>query len=110
MRNVLPADKSLLKNNEFDIIRCNTLKECNSLRSNASGNNCQCFQEIPRKQKLLKNSHLKVSNFKMSFWCHRFDQNSNENIVRISALTFFIASLGLLVVNVSHIPPKLVRT
>ena len=25
MRNVLPADKSSLKNNEFDIIRCNTL-------------------------------------------------------------------------------------
>ena len=31
----------------------------------------------------------------MSFWCHRFDQNSNENIVRISALKVFIASLGL---------------
>ena len=31
----------------------------------------------------------------MSFWCHRFDQNSNENIVRISALKFFIASWGL---------------
>ena len=24
----------------------------------------------------------------MSVWCHRFDQNSNENIVRISALIF----------------------
>ena len=31
----------------------------------------------------------------MSFWCHRFDQNSNENIVRISALNFFVASWGL---------------
>jgi hypothetical protein len=31
----------------------------------------------------------------MSFWCHRFDQNSNKNIVRISALKVFIASLGL---------------
>jgi hypothetical protein len=31
----------------------------------------------------------------MSFWCHRFDQNCNENIVRISALTFFVASWGL---------------
>ena len=31
----------------------------------------------------------------MSFWCHRLDQNSNENIVRISALKFFIASWGL---------------
>ena len=31
----------------------------------------------------------------MSFWCHRFDQNSNENIVRISALIFFVASRGL---------------
>ena len=31
----------------------------------------------------------------MSFWCHRFDQNSNENIVRISALKFFVASWGL---------------
>ena len=31
----------------------------------------------------------------MSFWCHRFDQNSNENIVRISALRFFVASWGL---------------
>ena len=30
----------------------------------------------------------------MSFWCHRFDQNSNENIVRISALKLFVASLG----------------
>ena len=31
----------------------------------------------------------------MSFWCHRFDQNSNENIVRISAMKFFVASWGL---------------
>jgi hypothetical protein len=31
----------------------------------------------------------------MSFWCHCFDQNSNENIVKISALKVFIASLGL---------------
>ena len=30
----------------------------------------------------------------MSFWCHRFDQNSNENIVRISALKFFVAFEG----------------
>ena len=28
----------------------------------------------------------------MSLWCHRFDQNSNENIVRISALKFFKAN------------------
>ena len=32
----------------------------------------------------------------MSFWCHRFDQKTNENIVRISALKVFIASLGFL--------------
>ena len=31
----------------------------------------------------------------MSFWCHRFNQNSNENIVRISALKFFVSSWGL---------------
>ena len=31
----------------------------------------------------------------MSFWCLSFDQNSNENIARISALKVFIASLGL---------------
>jgi hypothetical protein len=31
----------------------------------------------------------------MSFWRHSFDQNSNENIVRISALKFLIASWGL---------------
>ena len=31
----------------------------------------------------------------MTFWCHRFDQNSNKNIVRIYALNVFIASLGL---------------
>ena len=39
---------------------------------------------------------LKVSYFEKSFWCHRLDQNSNENIVRISALKFFVASWGLL--------------
>ena len=37
---------------------------------------------------------IRSVNFEMSFWCHRFDQNSNENIVRISALKVFIASLG----------------
>ena len=31
----------------------------------------------------------------MSIWCHRFDQNSNEDIVRISALNFFLASWKL---------------
>ena len=31
----------------------------------------------------------------MSFCCHHFDQNSNENIVRISALKFFKSSLVL---------------
>ena len=31
----------------------------------------------------------------MFFWCHSFDQNSNKNIVRISALNFFVASWGL---------------
>ena len=31
----------------------------------------------------------------MSFWCHRFDQNSKESIVNISALKFFVASWGL---------------
>jgi hypothetical protein len=31
----------------------------------------------------------------MSFWCHRFDQKTNENSVRISALKVFIASFGL---------------
>ena len=31
----------------------------------------------------------------MSFWCHRFDQNSNENIVRISGMKFFVAFWGL---------------
>ena len=31
----------------------------------------------------------------MSFWCHRFDQNSNKIIVRISDLKFFVASWGL---------------
>jgi hypothetical protein len=34
-------------------------------------------------------------NFEMSFWSHHFDQNSNENILRISALKFFVASWGL---------------
>ena len=32
---------------------------------------------------------------KCLFCCHRFDQNSNENIVSISALKFFVASWGL---------------
>ena len=31
----------------------------------------------------------------MSFLCHRFDQNCNENIFRISALKVFISSLAL---------------
>ena len=31
----------------------------------------------------------------MSFWCNRFDQNSNKNIVSISAQKFFVASWGL---------------
>jgi hypothetical protein len=31
----------------------------------------------------------------MSFLCHRLDQNSKENIVRISALKFFVASWEL---------------
>ena len=30
----------------------------------------------------------------MSFWCHHLDPNSNENIVRNSALKFEIASWG----------------
>ena len=30
----------------------------------------------------------------MSFWCPRFDQNSNKNIVRISALKFFVLLPG----------------
>ena len=34
-------------------------------------------------------------NFEMSFWCHCFDQKTNKNIVRISALKVFKASLGL---------------
>jgi hypothetical protein len=42
----------------------------------------------------------------MSFWCHRFDQNSHENIVRISALKFFVASLGLSGDSVSNIINK----
>ena len=32
--------------------------------------------------------------FEMSFWCHGFDQNSNENIVRISALKFLYLTGG----------------
>ena len=39
---------------------------------------------------------LKEVNFEMSFWCHRFDQNSNKNNIRISALKGFVASWGLL--------------
>jgi hypothetical protein len=31
----------------------------------------------------------------MSFWCHPLDQISNKNIVKISALEFFVASWGL---------------
>ena len=31
----------------------------------------------------------------MSFSCHRFDQNSKKNIIRISALKFFVVSFGL---------------
>ena len=31
----------------------------------------------------------------MSFWCHRLDQKSNKNIVKISTLKFFVASWGL---------------
>ena len=31
----------------------------------------------------------------MSFLCHRLDQNCNQNIVKISALAFFVASWGL---------------
>jgi hypothetical protein len=31
----------------------------------------------------------------MSFGCHRFDHNSNKNIVGISALKFFVAFWGL---------------
>ena len=30
----------------------------------------------------------------MSFWCHRFDQKTNKNIVRISALKILKPSLG----------------
>ena len=47
-------------------------------------------------QSPIQTSELKRSvNFEMSFWCYRLDQNSNKSIVRISALKFFIASLGL---------------
>ena len=31
----------------------------------------------------------------MSFWCHHFDQNNNQNIVSIFALIFFVNSWGL---------------
>ena len=31
----------------------------------------------------------------MYFWCHRFDQNSNKNTVRISVVKSFVASSGL---------------
>ena len=31
----------------------------------------------------------------MSFWCHHFDQNNNQNIVSIFALIFFVTSWGL---------------
>ena len=40
-------------------------------------------------------SSYRSVNFEMSFWCHRLDQKTNKNIVRISALKVFIASLGL---------------
>ena len=46
----------------------------------------------------------------MYFWCHRLDQNSNENIVRISGLEFFEASWGLpgdLVSNNKEVHSKL---
>ena len=33
--------------------------------------------------------------FRKKIWFHRFDQNSNKNIVRISTLKVFIASLGV---------------
>ena len=33
--------------------------------------------------------------FAMSFWCHHLDQNSNENILRISDPKFFVASWEL---------------
>ena len=53
----------------------------------------------------------------MSLWCHRLDQNSNKDIVRISALEFFDASWGLpgdLVSNITikeayRNPPKASR-
>ena len=32
--------------------------------------------------------------FEISFLCHRVDQKNNKNIVRISALKFFVASWG----------------
>ena len=50
---------------------------------------CQEFETV------LEESSWVPVNFEMSFWCHRFDQKTNENIVRISALKVFIASLGL---------------
>ena len=31
----------------------------------------------------------------MSFWCHRLDQTSDKNIIRISTMKFFVASEGL---------------
>ena len=40
---------------------------------------------------MIKFKVVKVSaNFEMSFWCHPFDQNSNEIIVRISALLYTV--------------------
>ena len=35
------------------------------------------------------------ANFKMSLWCHLFDQNSNENIFKDLSPDFFVASWGL---------------
>ena len=40
-------------------------------------------------------SRYRSVDFEMSFRCDRFDQNSNKDIVRISALKFFVASWGL---------------
>ena len=46
----------------------------------------------------------------MSFWCHRLDQKSNKNIVRISALEafwgFLKASLLMVLLTKSHGSPK----
>ena len=45
-----------------------------------------CFQNF-----ITEGSRYKRSvNFEMSLWCHHFDQISNENIVRISALLMIL--------------------